>query len=726
MSKTALGEHSSLQLLKPSEQVLLYSFSLTALLSTILTALSFGFISHAIAIRSLVIAFIGAVTSLYLVRVDFCPRNLLSGVILFFALVTALLDARHILPGWLYGMPTSKVFVAISARDAVSLLMLLIVVLLSLKHLQLLDRVDFGLVLLLEFVIYVLMMPFQRSLYFVLYFLPYGVSAIAVLLLLQCAYLRALSPLVDISGWESILRRSLFREMLSLSLWVIVFAVTLSYGLTSFERLSGWLSKYGEIKFGFVDSLISKCIEKYFFRTYSMLPMWGFSLSLRSPSGGVSDTVVLRVESSVAGYWRLCAYDYYKNGTWRRKLKWKTKLLEEDEELSLTAGDDRYASVKTMKVMQIVHIERGSFIYLPALFRPTRLDADLDHVSYDPSGTIRSRKLLTEGFSYTVWSEVKLWRYSLLAGTTLSFKRGELEGLERYLQLPESIKPQLELIATSITAGAGDPFEKALAIRRYLKRNLSYDEKYPITPANQDPVLYFLTVSRKGTCVHFASAMVLLCRASGIPARLVTGFAIGEWDEGKRCFIVRERDAHAWAEVYLPKVGWVAMDPTPGYSIPEPRVMIASAPLAESTWWDDFKTNLILFWEGHDVLISVCAIVLVLIGFSLFVLMHTPSVFKLFKRKRTLKLGDATRLFAKAVKLVARRYRMRRSSETAIEYATSVAEALPLEAQKTFMLMAELYTEAVYGRGRHHNLHLMRLLLGELKKALRKRATKPD
>lgn len=725
MSKTAPEKHSSLQLLKLSEQVLLYMFSLVAFLSTLLTALSLGFISHTAAIRSLMIAFVGAATSFYLVQADICPRKLLSGIILFFALVTVFLDMKHILPAWLYGMSTSKVFVAMSARDAVSLLMVLIIVLLSLKHMQLLDGVDFSLVLLLEFVTYVLMMPLQRSLSFVLYFFPYGIAAIAVLLLLQCAHLRDLSPIVDISGWESILRRSLFRVMFSLSLWIIVFAITLSYALTSFERLSGWISKYGELKLGIVDDLLSKYIDRYFLRTYSMLPMWGFSLSLRSPGGEGSDVVVLRVESSVAGYWRLCAYDCYKNGTWRRKAKWRTKQLEEDEELFLTMGDDRCDSVKTMRVMQVVHIERGSFIYLPALFRPIRLDADLDHVGYDQSGTIRSRRLLTQGFSYTVWSEVKLWRPSIFAKGLPDFKKRELKQLECYLQLPEDIKTQLELIAASITNGARDPLEKALAIRRYLKRNFSYEERYPIAPLNQDPVLYFLTASRKGICVHFASAMVLLCRASGIPARLVTGFAIGEWDDGKRCFIVRERDAHAWAEVYLPRVGWVAMEPTPGYSIPEPKVITTLTPLSESNWWDDFKANLVLFWEGHDVLISVCAVVLVLIGFSLFVLMHTPNAFGIFKRKRTLKLGDAAKLFAKAVRLVAKRYRARKSTETAIEYAMNAAEALPPEAQKTLMLIAELYTEAVYGDGKHHNLYLMRLLLSELKSALRRRATKP-
>ena len=88
-------------------------------------------------------------------------------------------------------------------------------------------------------------------------------------------------------------------------------------------------------------------------------------------------------------------------------------------------------------------------------------------------------------------------------------------------------------------------------------------------PATADATVYFLTDSRRGACDMFASSMALLLREMGVPARVATGFqdpmtleSTIEGEEGRTTKILRERDAHAWVEYYVPQYGWISVDPT--------------------------------------------------------------------------------------------------------------------------------------------------------------------
>ena len=67
---------------------------------------------------------------------------------------------------------------------------------------------------------------------------------------------------------------------------------------------------------------------------------------------------------------------------------------------------------------------------------------------------------------------------------------------------------------------------------------------------------------KQGYCNYYASAMVVMLRTMGIPARMAAGFAQGTWNHGEQAFVVEERDAHTWVEVYFPGYGWVEFEPT--------------------------------------------------------------------------------------------------------------------------------------------------------------------
>ena len=119
-----------------------------------------------------------------------------------------------------------------------------------------------------------------------------------------------------------------------------------------------------------------------------------------------------------------------------------------------------------------------------------------------------------------------------------------------------------------IVGDATDPYQITLRIEEYLRQSYSYSLSPPASRYSS-PYAAFLFDTRTGYCQHFAGAMALLLRFNGIPSRVAVGFTSGK-EESEGVYLVSSNNAHAWVEVYFPTVGWVAFDPTPGRSIPNP------------------------------------------------------------------------------------------------------------------------------------------------------------
>jgi len=134
---------------------------------------------------------------------------------------------------------------------------------------------------------------------------------------------------------------------------------------------------------------------------------------------------------------------------------------------------------------------------------------------------------------------------------------------QRFLDLPPDIPSRVKELALQLTASAPTPYDRVRAIEQYL-RAIPYTLDIPYPPQDQDLVDYFLFDLRKGYCDYYASAMVVLSRAAGVPSRFVIGYANGTYDLKSERFLVTEADAHAWVEVYFPGAGWVPFEPTAG------------------------------------------------------------------------------------------------------------------------------------------------------------------
>ncbi|MGW8270769.1 MAG: transglutaminase TgpA family protein [Burkholderiales bacterium] len=133
--------------------------------------------------------------------------------------------------------------------------------------------------------------------------------------------------------------------------------------------------------------------------------------------------------------------------------------------------------------------------------------------------------------------------------------------LERARRLPEGTNPRATALARAWRAESADDAQLLARAISYLQNNrYTYTLEPPLM--GKDSVDEFLFSAKAGFCEHFASAFVFLMRAAGVPARVVTGYQGGDLNPIDRIITVRQSDAHAWAEVYLPRRGWIRVDPT--------------------------------------------------------------------------------------------------------------------------------------------------------------------
>ena len=140
---------------------------------------------------------------------------------------------------------------------------------------------------------------------------------------------------------------------------------------------------------------------------------------------------------------------------------------------------------------------------------------------------------------------------------------------ESFLDYPAEQLPELTAFLDDSGFRQGDLYDSVYDVLTYLQKTATYNLKVESTPRGKDFVEYFLFESHEGYCAHFASAAVLMLRYLGVPARYATGYSVSASEfsgmaGGEYMAVVRDRQAHAWVEVYLDGVGWIPVEVTPG------------------------------------------------------------------------------------------------------------------------------------------------------------------
>jgi hypothetical protein len=147
--------------------------------------------------------------------------------------------------------------------------------------------------------------------------------------------------------------------------------------------------------------------------------------------------------------------------------------------------------------------------------------------------------------------------------------------VSNYLQIPSTITERTRDLAYQLTEGLDNPYDKALAITTWLRRNIEYSRVTDPPPEHVETIDWFLFDYKIGFCNWYASAEVIMLRILGIPSRIAVGFAQGSFNSDENYYEVRGGDAHAWPEVYFPGYGWVEFEPT----VSEPALMRPEARL---------------------------------------------------------------------------------------------------------------------------------------------------
>ncbi len=137
-----------------------------------------------------------------------------------------------------------------------------------------------------------------------------------------------------------------------------------------------------------------------------------------------------------------------------------------------------------------------------------------------------------------------------------------------YLTLPsKKISKRVRDLALKITDAAPAPYEKALALRDYLRNNYKYKLHASPLPPDKEAADYFLFTLKEGHCEYFAAALAVLARAAKLPSRVATGFSPGNFNTLTNLFEVYEYHGHAWTQIFIENIGWLTIDGTPPSSL---------------------------------------------------------------------------------------------------------------------------------------------------------------
>ncbi|MGH7889234.1 MAG: transglutaminase TgpA family protein, partial [Thermodesulfobacteriota bacterium] len=251
-------------------------------------------------------------------------------------------------------------------------------------------------------------------------------------------------------------------------------------------------------------------------------------------------------------YWRGIALDEFDGTTWR-------------------IGDADYRIYKNNKEGVIKVREKADKVFSQEIITEP-LDTEILFAASLPVGFqgVSGGRLEEVNDSYILSSRgsyrLKYTAYSDLGAPYAKDLRVENENYpisikRRYLKLPV-LDGKIKALSNRITRLDSNAYDKAVSIRRYLAVNMNYTRTLK-KGTNDFPIEDFLFQSKAGHCEYFATAMVVLLREIGVPARIVNGFHGGEWNEYGEFFLVRESNAHSWIEVFFPEHGWVLFDPTP-------------------------------------------------------------------------------------------------------------------------------------------------------------------
>jgi transglutaminase-like putative cysteine protease len=298
-------------------------------------------------------------------------------------------------------------------------------------------------------------------------------------------------------------------------------------------------------------------------------------------------------------YWRGATYDTYTGQGWQNTTL-VPRLVPADKPVvaDVPAG---FTLVQQFSLL----VPQGERIY--AANAPYWLDQPVQGWWRDGDDLAEMRGEVT---AYTVISQVPEPTVAELRASSPVTLPLSADLASRYLALPETVPERVLEMARQVAAEAPTRYDRARSLERYL-RTYPYNTDLPDPPRGRDLVDYFLFELQEGYCDYYASAMVVMARAVGVPARLATGYAQGSYDPDAGHWVVTEENGHSWVEVYFEGIGWVEFEPTAGLPAltrpggEEEAGPVPPLPAQARRWWQGVPWGLVAVVAGMGLLLGL-------------------------------------------------------------------------------------------------------------------------
>lgn len=288
---------------------------------------------------------------------------------------------------------------------------------------------------------------------------------------------------------------------------------------------------------------------------------FGFTDNLdTSVRGRPDDTLVMRVRSSSPDFWRGQTFDAWDGRRWSISDA-KPGSVVGDAPVDVPLAADEQGTSTGPELVQTFYLERPgpNLIFgarpISTLYFPDR------HLFQLVDGTLRAGVSLEEDSVYTVVSRRPFATEAILRDSDGSATAVPDRIKARYTGLP-AVPQRVRDLARDVTASAPTTYDKIQALEAWFGANTRYTLDVPALPDGADAVEQYLFEDRIGFCEQIASSLVVMLRSLGVPARLAVGYTPGERNPFTGLYEVRASDAHSWAEVWFPGVGWQSFDPT--------------------------------------------------------------------------------------------------------------------------------------------------------------------
>ena len=306
-----------------------------------------------------------------------------------------------------------------------------------------------------------------------------------------------------------------------------------------------------------------RSIEDTFSRMFSGLQPHG--LPYTNPFGrtlallgqrNLGNELVLEVRSPESRYWQGVIYDRYTGTAFQSSNT--ERISAAADELALP---QQFAKRELITQTVAVYFPNNTLIF--AAPQPVAVNQTgwIDVLSGNDLNMWTMLTPIGGGDSYRVVSAVSRAPIEQLRSAGTNYPATIRE---HYLQLPDSLPDRVKDLAQTIVtdAKATTPYDQSSALEAWLRKNIKYNDQIPAPAQGQDGVEYVLFVTQEGYCDYYASAMAVMARSLGIPARIATGFAQGTFDAQRDLYQVYQNNAHTWVEIYFPQYGWIQFEPT--------------------------------------------------------------------------------------------------------------------------------------------------------------------